>query len=261
MEQRVQSHYNGLNLDEIISGEIEKFIQNDSCVFKNQVVGTWTFSYEDEDGCGVSGVEKLISKSYGKITWVNQTQVELGKVYSVIDGQVNLDINFVFEIFDKWLDYCDKHWDEVTSSAYFPISSIPIDQGLLFYVIGDVYRNIDRADATYSEDVDVDIALQIGRVLKFCLFNGEQEPHETKVMRMMKIFGENPDPNNLSEEMMSELKLLNKDVTLKMNDKHYSKFIIDGLNSFSEYSGYPLDKLYTYNAFLLGENSPLAHEN
>lgn len=261
MEQVLQCNNWDLSSAENISFEIERFVQDGACIFKNQVIGSWNYSFDEDDGFGMSDSELLISNSFGKISWIDQTKLEIGSAYSVIDGQVNLDMNFVFEIFDKWLDYCDKHWDEVTSSAYFPISSIPIDQGLLFYVIGDVYRNIDRADATYSEDVDVDIALQIGRVLKFCLFNGEQEPHETKVMRMMKIIGKNSDPSNLSVEVISELGLLNKDVTLKMNDKHYSKFIIDGLNSFSEYSGYPLDKLYTYNAFLLGENSPLAHEN
>ncbi|SNC61753.1 hypothetical protein [Polynucleobacter victoriensis] len=258
MEQLLQCNNWDLSSAKNISCELEKFVQDGACVFKNQVIGSSNYSFDEDDGFGMSDSELLISNSFGKITWVDQSQVELGKVYSIVDGQVNLDMNFVFEVFDTWLDYCDKHWDEVTSSAYFPISSIPIDQGLLFYVIGHVYRGIDRADPTYSEDVDVDIALQIGRVLKFCLFYGEHEPHETKIMRMMKIIGKNPDSNNLSIEMMSELSLLNKDVTLKMNDKHYSKFIIDGLKSFSEYSGYPLDKLYTYNAFLLGENSPLA---
>jgi hypothetical protein len=261
MEQRIQCHNWDLTTAQNISAELEKFVPDRSYVFKNQVIGSWSYSFDYDDEFGMSDSEFLISNSYGRITWISESKVEIGDLYSIVDGQVDLDINYVFEIFDKWIEFSDKQWDEITSPAYYPISSLPFDQGLLFYVIAEFYKNIDRTDPNYTQDVDIDIALQIGRVLKFCLYGDEKEPHKTITMRMMTILGKNPDPDNLTIEMMNKLQSLTNDVELRMNDKFYSKFIVDGLISFSEYSGYPLNQLFTYNALLLGENSPIANEN
>lgn len=261
MEQRIQCDNWDLTTAQNISGELEKFVFDRSYVFKNQVIGSWNYTIDYDDEFGMSDSEFLISNSYGKITWISEKKVEVGDLYSIINCQVDLDINYVFEIFDKWIEFSESQWAHITSPAYYPVSSLPFDQGLLFYVIAEVYKNIDRADLNYNEDIDIDIALQIGRALKFCLYGGEKEPHETMTMRMMEVIGKNSDQNNLTIEVMDELKLLSKDITLKMNDKYYSKFIVDGLRSFSEYSGYPINKLFTYNALLLGENSPLADEN
>lgn len=254
MEQVLKCNNWDLSSVKVVSSKIERYVQDGAHVFKNQVIGSWTYSFDEGDGFGMEDSELLISNSFGKISWVNSSEVKEGSIFSYIFGPVNLDINFVSDIYRKWLDYRDAHRDEVTSPTYYPISSLPFDQGLLFYVIGNIYKNIAKAKPTYSEDPA--IALMIGQVLKFCVYL-EHEPHETKMTRLSQIFGGNGDPSNMTAKMMYELRLLSKDATLKANDEYYSKFIIDGLKSFSEYSGYPLNNLYRYNALLLGQNSPL----
>ena len=120
MEQVLQCNNWDLSSAENISFEIERFVQDGACIFKNQVIGSWNYSFDEDDGFGMSDSELLISNSFGKISWIDQTKLEIGSAYSVIDGQVNLDMNFVFEIFDKC---CNSH-DLFVTRSYAHITPI-----------------------------------------------------------------------------------------------------------------------------------------